>query len=125
MLLGPRVRQIQHPPARGVQDPDLAVQVDDQQSGREARDDLAAQALGRFSAGRGGPLLSFELRHRLLQRGGEQRRLRAPAHGAARVARGREETQHGEYQHRHEKRDDRGEAEDCVGGRRQAHDVTR
>ena len=105
----------EHPAARRIEDADLAVQADDEQAGREARDDLAAQALRRVGARRRRALLRLQLRDRLLQRRRQERRLRAASvQVTPRVARRRGEAQQRERQHGDEARHERRQAEQRV-----------
>ena len=82
-----RLGAVQHAQAGGIEDPHLAAQAGDEQAGGQARDDLAAQALGGVGARRGRALLRLQLGHRFLQRRREQRGFgAAAAHCAPRAA---------------------------------------
>ena len=97
-------------------------QADDEQAGRQARDDFAAQALGRVGARRGRALLRLQLGDRLLQRGRQQRGLGAAAARAALGVGGRGgKAQQRERQHRDQRGDQRRQAEQRVAGRCQVH----
>ena len=56
------IREPEQAPAGRIDDADLAVEIDDDETGGEARDDLPAQPLGGFRPRRHRTLLRLELR---------------------------------------------------------------
>src|SRR5206468_5465907 len=76
--------------------------------------------LRRLGARRGGALLRFQFGDGVVQRGRQQRGLHAAALNLPPCgARGGHELHHGERDHRDQRRHDRGQAEERVGGWRQ------
>ena len=110
------VREPQQAPAGRIDDADLAVEIDDDEAGREARDDLQAQPLGGLGPRRHRTLLRLELRDRVLERRRQQRVLHAALTiVATHVARGGRKAQHGEHEDGDEAADDARQPDQGVG----------
>jgi len=111
---GERFGNVQHPAAGRIEDPELAVEADDEQPRGQARDDFAAEALRRVRARRGRPLLRFQPRDRFLERGRHQRVCMFDAAASFCVAGRGHEAQHGKSDHGDERGHDPGQEKQRV-----------
>ena len=105
----------------------MPAEVDDEQAGGEAGDDLVAQPLGRLGARLHRALLRPQVAQRVLHRRGHEHRLAAAARRALVMLRGGDdEAEDRVRENRGERRDDGGEPEEEVAGlvHRAGHDTT-
>src|SRR5438445_2257452 len=113
---------VEHASAGWIDDPHLALETDDQEAGRQAGDDLAAQPLGGFRPSRRRALLGLELGDGFLKGRRQERHVaRVSLQVAARVPRRRGKPQDREGERRGDGADHGGETEQGAGAWCQGH----